>query len=63
MTWADRLRTEIRCSGKTIYQIAKESGVSQSQLSRFAAGKQGLNLDTAQKLFDYFGLFLTCNAK
>lgn len=48
----------IKESGKSLYLIAKESGVDKVALGRFVAGKQSLRLDRADKLAAYFGLTL-----
>ncbi len=51
------LREAIQKSGKSVNQIAKETGVLQQSLSKFMRGKD-VRLETAQKLADYFGLSL-----
>ena len=55
---ADQLRQAINESGLTQYRIAKESGVQQTILSRFATGERNVQLDTADKLAAYFGMSL-----
>lgn len=44
------LREAIDTSGKTQYQLAQETGIDKSALSRFVSGERGLTLDTAAKL-------------
>jgi transcriptional regulator with XRE-family HTH domain len=50
------LRNAIQESGKSLNQVANESGVSQPQLSRFVRGERSLSLDSVELLFRYFGL-------
>jgi len=40
--------------GESLAAIARETGVSHPQLSRFVRGERTLTLDSAAKLFDYF---------
>jgi transcriptional regulator with XRE-family HTH domain len=56
---ADQLREAIKGCGLTHYRIAKESGVQQTILSRFATAERNVQLDTAEKLAAYFGMTLT----
>jgi transcriptional regulator with XRE-family HTH domain len=46
----ERLKDEIRQDGRTLYQLAKESGVPAPQLSRFMRGERTLTLPTAEKV-------------
>ena len=46
----DTLKKEIKRCGMTRYRLWKLSGVEQSVLSRFMAGKLGMTLDTADQL-------------
>jgi transcriptional regulator with XRE-family HTH domain len=50
----ETLKREINRCGKTRYQIAKESGVSEAQLCRFMKG-QSFYCQTADILLRYFG--------
>lgn len=52
---ADQIREAIRDCGTTNYVLAQQVGVSESALSRFMAGKSGLNLSTLDKLADVIG--------
>jgi hypothetical protein len=45
-----QLQNLIRGSGKTIYQLAKESGVAAPQLYRFVNGDRTLTLPAVEKL-------------
>ena len=51
------LRDAVCDAGKPITVMAKESGISQSMLTRFVAGKS-IDLRTAGKLAKYLGLSL-----
>lgn len=59
----DVLRDAIRKSPETRYRIAKETGVTQGQLSRLMSGERGLSLETAQRLADHLGLELVIRSK
>jgi hypothetical protein len=48
----------LRDSGKSIYAVAKATGLNEDSLSRFLRGDQGLRLDKAGVLADYLGLEL-----
>jgi plasmid maintenance system antidote protein VapI len=58
LTMAHVLLRAVRESGLTVNAVAVAAGVPQPVLHRFVAGERGLNLATAQKLVDYFGLEL-----
>jgi len=53
----DTIRQKIKKSGKTRYQIAKESGVSESQLCKVMQGKT-VYCETADILLKYFEMEL-----
>ena len=53
----DTIRQKIKKSGKTRYQIAKESGVSESQLCKVMQGKT-IYCETADMLLRYFEMEL-----
>lgn len=55
---ADVLRKEIEHSGKSANQIAKATGVQQTSISRFLAGKD-MGIERAAKIAKYLGLSLT----
>lgn len=57
MDMAEMIRNEIQGSSKTRYQIAKESGISETQLSRLMQGRT-LTAETLGVLLDYFGFKL-----
>jgi transcriptional regulator with XRE-family HTH domain len=54
----ETIKKEIKKSGKSRYRIAKESGVSESQLCKLFGG-QSLYCETADLLCQYFRLELT----
>ena len=58
MSLSDQLKTIIRNSGKSLYEIAKRSGVGLPVLFRFMAGQRDIRLATANKLVDYLDLEL-----
>lgn len=53
---SDALRAAIEKAGVSRYQIAKETGITQSSLSRFVASGRGLSIDAADKLCEYLDL-------
>jgi predicted transcriptional regulator len=61
MDFAQTLRDAIRDAGLTQYRLSRESGVAQSALSTFMAGKD-LRVDTFQRLCHVVGLELSQNA-
>jgi plasmid maintenance system antidote protein VapI len=54
----DKLRAGIRRSGKTVYRLAKESGVAHPIIFRFLSGERDIRLETAEKLAAVLGLRL-----
>jgi plasmid maintenance system antidote protein VapI len=50
-----QLRDLIDGSGESRYSIAKETGISQSQLCKLMAGTAGLSIEAAERLLDHFG--------
>ena len=55
MTIHEQLRALIQRDGRSLHQIAAAAGTDPGQLSRFARGHRGLNLDTTQRLLDALG--------
>ena len=53
------LKQAVRGSGKTLYRVAKDSGVSYPTLHRFMAGKRSISVEALDKLCLYLGLKLT----
>jgi transcriptional regulator with XRE-family HTH domain len=54
----DALKAGIHQSGKPLYRLAKESGVSQPIIYRFVSGERDIRLETAEKLAASLGLEL-----
>jgi transcriptional regulator with XRE-family HTH domain len=55
---SDEIRQAIDNYGQTRYVIAKATGIDQSTLSRFMAGKRGLPMKTLDTLADYLDLHI-----
>jgi len=62
-TILDEIRAAIRDSDKTCYRIAKDTGISESQLSLFMNGKRRLSVETLERLAAYLGLEVTLRPK
>jgi transcriptional regulator with XRE-family HTH domain len=56
---ADQLRQAIMGCEMSLNQLAKETGVSAAQLSRFLRKERSLNLAAVMKICTYLGLRLT----
>jgi ribosome-binding protein aMBF1 (putative translation factor) len=56
---AASLKDAIRRSGRSVYQIAQESGISQIVISRFLSGERDIRMATADKLARVLNLQLT----
>jgi ribosome-binding protein aMBF1 (putative translation factor) len=56
---ADSLKQAISASGRSVYQIAKESGISQIVIARFLSGERDIRMATADKLARVLNLQLT----
>ena len=54
----NQIRKAIQRSGRSVYRLAKDSGVSQPVLCRFVNGQRGINLTTASKLVETLDLKL-----
>lgn len=54
----EQLRKKLRRCGKTRYRLSMETGISQSVLSRFAAGETELTIVNAEKLCTALGIEL-----
>jgi ribosome-binding protein aMBF1 (putative translation factor) len=55
---SEQLRKAIEGAGVSRYQLSKETGISESVLSRFVAGKTSLTIDNADKLCERLQLQL-----
>jgi hypothetical protein len=56
---ADSLKQAIRESGRSAYQISKESGIAQIVITRFLSGERDIRMATADKLARALHLQLT----
>ena len=52
---SEQLRRAIRESELSRYRIAEATGISQSTLSLFCAGKRGLSMEAIDRLVDFLG--------
>lgn len=52
----DEIRKAIDASGLTRYQIAKDTGIAQSQLSRLVNGERGLSVEAIERIAHYLDL-------
>jgi transcriptional regulator with XRE-family HTH domain len=59
MKLTDQLKNAIEASGKSRYQIAKDTGVDEATLSRFMHGKGGLSMEGLDAIADCLSLTLT----
>jgi hypothetical protein len=53
---SDALRAAIQASPRSVYQICKDSGISQIVVSRFLSGERDIRLATADRLATALGL-------
>jgi transcriptional regulator with XRE-family HTH domain len=56
---AEQLREAIRQSGRSLNQLAADSGVDKSRLSRFLRGERDLTLTATAILCEKLGLHLS----
>ena len=62
VTLTDQIRAALENCGETRYRVAKNSGLNEPQLCRFAAGA-GLSLQALDKLAEYLGLMIVVHGK
>lgn len=62
-TLTDQLRQAIDDCGLTRYRIAKETGVSESTLSKFYLGQRGLSMDALNALGECLQLTINLGRK
>ena len=60
---AGELRKAVRASGRSRYAISRATGVSESVLSRFMAGKFNLSLANVERIAGFLGLRLVQDRK
>jgi hypothetical protein len=58
-----QIRAAIGAAGVTRYRIAKDTGISESMLSRFMSGSRGLSMEALDVLGEYLGLEIRTRAK
>jgi predicted XRE-type DNA-binding protein len=56
---SEQLRAAIKESAVSRYRIAEATGISQSTLSLFCAGKRGLSMTAIDRLVDFLGWKVT----
>jgi hypothetical protein len=56
---SESLRRAVLDSGRTLYRVAKDSGVPYATLHRFITGGRGVSVQTLDRLCAYMGLRLT----
>ncbi len=56
MALANFLRKQIDATGKSLYRVSEETGISYAMLYRFYHGQRSIRLGTGEKLLDYLGL-------
>jgi len=59
MSLTQQLREAIAGSGVTLYRVAKDTGIPYAVVHRFANGERSINLETADRLAEFFGMHLT----
>lgn len=53
---SEYLRQRIRDCGASQQDIANETGIDPGQISRFQRGERGVNIETVERLLDFFDL-------
>ena len=59
----DAICEAIEASDKTHYRIAKDTGISQAQLSRLMSGERGLSLAALEQLAEYLDMEIVIRPK
>ena len=59
----DAMRRALRDCEQSRYALSKQTGIAQSQLSRFLAGGAGLNHENIEKLADAMGFEIVLRRK
>lgn len=57
-SFADIIRAAMRADTRTVYAIARDSGVDSAVVGRFSKGQRDVTLKTAEKLCRTLGLNL-----
>jgi transcriptional regulator with XRE-family HTH domain len=58
MAIIDELKAAIRASGQSYNHLETEIGLGRGIISRFVKGQRDVGLETAEKVAEYFGLYL-----
>lgn len=58
-----QIKRAMKADGRTRYAIAKASGISQAALSRLVHGRQGLTVDSLERLAHALGLEVVLRPK
>lgn len=53
---SEQLREAIEKAGVSRYEIAKQTGVSETTLCRFVSGERGISVDAMDAIGQYLGL-------
>jgi ribosome-binding protein aMBF1 (putative translation factor) len=56
--WEERIRAALAADPRTIYELAKLTGLQRIKLTKFRDGEKSLNLDSAAKLATVLGFEL-----
>jgi len=56
------IRNAIEAKVKSRYQLSRETGIDQAQLSRWMKGRGGMGVGNAEKLAEALGLEITIKA-
>lgn len=62
-SFTDQIRQAIDDSGLTRYRIAKETGISESNLAQFYNGRRGLSMEALNALSEFLQLKITLGRK
>jgi len=52
----DEIRAAVKASGMSQYDLSRESGVSESAVSRFVSGERGLSMEALDAIAGVLGL-------
>lgn len=59
----DAIREAIESDERSRYRMANDTGIAESDLSRFVHGERGLHIDKLELLADYLGLEIIVRPK
>jgi len=63
MAIVEEIIKAMESSEHTRYRIAQNTGIAESQLSRFASGKRGMSVDALETLAEYLGFEIVLKRK